>query len=266
MQDYKEQLKEQLKQLKELRRKLNRHIKKFGDVPQGKVKVLAPRGHSQYYLKKPGEKSYSYVKVEELEDVKKIIQYDYYKAMQKRLEEQYKALESFLRRYDIEKLDRLYTDLTDGRRKYIEPIIKPDEEYIEYWYKQFGGKENGFREDLIFKTERGEMVRSKSEKIIADMLLNRGIPYVYEPCIRLDNGREVFPDFAALNVRKRKTVLWEHLGRLGDEYYARKNSLKILDYEREGCIEGDTLITTKESDKKPLDVEQVEKKIRLFLM
>ena len=266
MQDYKDPIKEQFKQLEEIERQLNRRIKKLGDIPQGMVKVTAPGGYSQYYLKTTGEKSYHYVKVEELDDVKKIIQHDYYKALGKRLDEQQKALEAFLKHYDIEQIDKAYTGLSDGRKAFIDPIIKPDDEYIEHWYGQFVGRQNGFQEERIFKTDRGEMVRSKSEKIIADMLLKFGIPYVYEPCIRLDNGQEVFPDFATLNVKKRKTILWEHLGRLGEYEYARKNSLKILDYERDGCIEGDTLITTKESDKKPLDVEQVEKKIRLFLM
>ena len=265
MQDYKEQLNEQLNELEETKRKLSIRIWKLGEVPPGKVRASTSDGYTQYYLKRPDDKDFSYVKVEELDDVKKIIQHDYYMNVQKKLDEQIKILERFLKRYDITQINKIYTNISDGRKPFIVPIIQPDNEYIKHWYKQFGGRENGYREELNFKTERGEMVRSKSEKIIADMLLKRGIPYVYEPCIRLDNGSEVFPDFAALNVRKRKTMLWEHLGRLGEEYYARKNSLKILDYERCGCIEGDILITTKESDKKPLDVEQVEKKIQLFL-
>ena len=53
---------------------------------------------------------------------------------------------------------------------------------------------NKFYEDsLIHRTTRGELVRSKSEVIIADHLLSNGINYDYEPEVTVD-GRKFRPD------------------------------------------------------------------------
>ncbi len=256
---------EQLEQLKKLSGIAGKALKRMGEVPEGRVKVVLNEGHAQYYLKRPGDEVFKYVKVSELDGVKRIVQHDYYCKMLRALEEQVKAIEVFLRRYDVKQIDGMYTGLSEGRKAFVRPILMTDEEFVEYWYKQLQGRPNGYQDERIFKTERGEMVRSKSEKIIADMLLRMGIPYVYEPCIRLDNGEEIFPDFAALNMRTRKTMLWEHLGRLGEVNYAVGNFKKLMDYEQSGCFEGVNLITTKETDKVPIDVEVTEKKILQFL-
>ena len=57
-------------------------------------------------------------------------------------------------------------------------------------------------------TERGEQVRSKSEKIIADSLYRNGIPYRYEHPVYLRGMGVVHPDFICLHVKKRKEILW----------------------------------------------------------
>ena len=51
-----------------------------------------------------------------------------------------------------------------------------------------------FDEKLIHKTARGELVRSKSEVIIADALFHNGLDYQYEPEVILE-GKVKRPDF-----------------------------------------------------------------------
>jgi hypothetical protein len=75
-----------------------------------------------------------------------------------------------------------------------------------------------------------------------------------------------YPDFVLLNVRKGKTIYWEHLGKAGEERYATKNFNKLMDYEKNGLILGDNLIITLESEKQPLDVDIVHRKIKEFLL
>lgn len=45
------------------------------------------------------------------------------------------------------------------------------------------------------KTKKGEMVRSKSEKIIADWLTKNKIEYEYEKTITLSNNQKILSDF-----------------------------------------------------------------------
>ena len=69
-----------------------------------------------------------------------------------------------------------------------------------------------------------------------------------------------------MNVQKRKTIYWEHLGRAGELDYATRNFEKLMDYEKNGLILGDNLIITLETSDRPIDIKNVEEKVRLFLM
>ena len=67
-----------------------------------------------------------------------------------------------------------------------------------------------------------------------------------------------------MNVRERKTIYWEHLGKVGEETYATRNFSKLMDYEEQGLIIGKNLIITMETEERPLDIAIVEEKVRLF--
>ena len=59
----------------------------------------------------------------------------------------------------------------------MEPVW---DQILQAWLSEkYEGKQ--FREgEPVILTDRGERVRSKSEKIIADYLFRKGIPYKYE--------------------------------------------------------------------------------------
>ena len=119
---------------------------------------------------------------------------------------------------------------------------------------------------MYYTTERGENVRSKSELIIANMLNKYDIPYQYEAKLVLSGGKVIYPDFTILNVSKRKTVYWEHLGLVSEIDYAEKNYLKLINYEKNDIILGDNLIVTMELGGVALDTELVKRKIEMFLL
>lgn len=54
-------------------------------------------------------------------------------------------------------------------------------------------------EGLVHRTERGELVRSKSELVIADKLHARSVDYAYEQPLTLSNGRTKYPDFTIVD-------------------------------------------------------------------
>ncbi len=167
-----------------------------------------------------------------------------------------------LNKNDIKKA---YDKLPEAKKNLIRPIIESDEEYIANWYENHKGNSNTFPIDVNIYTEKGEQVRSKSEKILADLFNKHNIPYVYEPKIALTNGHMAYPDFAVLNIKERKTVYWEHLGLVDQTEYAMRNLNKISEYESTGIELGDNLIITMESSKKGFDTRSVEKKIEKFL-
>ena len=99
------------------------------------------------------------------------------------------------------------------------------------------GSERRFLEDrLIHRTERGELVRSKSEVIIADKLHSRGIDYVYEQPFSLADGRMRYPDFTIADPIKGVTYYWEHQGMLGDTSYRARWARKRTDYLNTGMV------------------------------
>ena len=77
-------------------------------------------------------------------------------------------------------------------------------------------------EDIEILTEKGESVKSKSEKIIADKLNMMNIPYCYEVPLYLKGYGYVKPDFKVLNVATRKEYYWEHYGMMDNKDYIIK--------------------------------------------
>ena len=102
-----------------------------------------------------------------------------------------------------------------------------DEEYAKRWQElEYTGK--AFADDAPeIITERGERVRSKSEKIIADKLYMLGIPYRYEYPLVLEGNITIYPDFAILRMPQREEVYLEHFGMMDDEDYVENVLMKL---------------------------------------
>ena len=97
------------------------------------------------------------------------------------------------------------------------------------------GRDKRFLEaGLIHRTERGELVRSKSELVIADKLHSRGIEYVYEQPLVLGEGRVRYPDFTITDHTRGVTFYWEHLGMLDDPGYRARWQRKRAEYVAAG--------------------------------
>ncbi len=104
---------------------------------------------------------------------------------------------------------------------------------------------------LIYDTEKGHKVRSKSEVIISNLLYKENIPYEYE--IKLPYGVE--PDFT-ITLKNGKRIFWEHLGMLGTEKYDNRWLEKMDIYQ--SYYKDDILMTTWESG---VLTKQAEEKI-----
>lgn len=112
-----------------------------------------------------------------------------------------------------------------------------------------------FEEHLIHRTVRGEMVRSKSEVIIANALAAKGIEYTYERALKIENVTK-YPDFTIEDMESGRIYYWEHCGMLHVPSYRRRWEEKLEWYrangiktvEAGGGTKGTLIVTRDEPD------------------
>jgi hypothetical protein len=124
---------------------------------------------------------------------------------------------------------------------------------------------------VIYHTEKGDLVRSKSEWIVADKLHRAGIDYQYEQPLVL-SGVERFPDFTIVDDDSGTTWYWEHNGMLSNEEYSRRWERKLAAYREEGILplaegggENGTLLITEEKEGWGLSADDIQKNIDAIL-
>ncbi len=265
MEDYKKQLHDQLKQLDQLISTCKKRLKNEEHVNKRTVCTIAKGSGYQYYYSDIGRKR-TYVRKSDLNSVAEILQREYDEAVYKQLIATRDRINRFLQVYDVSSIDQTYSKMSDARKRLVTPIIPTDDEYIREWYGKFNGSPNTYPAQVQYLTDKGENVRSKTEKILADMFNKYRIPYRYEPELILKDGRHMYPDFVLLNVRRRKTIYWEHFGLIGDGEYAKKTLQKLNTYESIGLMTGEDVLFSMESDEMPLNVKTVEHKIKMYLL
>ena len=118
----------------------------------------------------------------------------------------------------------------------------------------------------VILTQKGERVRSKSEKILADYFYQNGIPYKYEMPLYLKGFGVIYPDFTFLSRRTKKEIYWEHNGRMDDPIYARNAVRKIQAYEECGIYPGEDLILTYETERTILNERIVKSLVEKYLV
>ncbi|MES1243724.1 MAG: AAA family ATPase [Acidobacteriota bacterium] len=128
-----------------------------------------------------------------------------------------------------------------------------------------------FEEHLIHRTARGEMVRSKSEVIIANALAAKGVDYAYEWPLTID-GVTKYPDFTIEDMESGQTLYWEHCGMLHVPTYRQRWEEKLEWYRRHGIrVNGDDggaerkLIVTRDEANGSIDSAKIAKLITQML-
>jgi AAA domain/UvrD-like helicase C-terminal domain len=120
-----------------------------------------------------------------------------------------------------------------------------------------------FLEDkLIHRSMRGDLVSSKSELVIADLLFEAeqklGIRYFFERVLIGQNGRPRWPDFS-IEDKNGETWYWEHCGMLDQPEYERRWKAKLAFYVENKIARwskanpSGRLIVTEDGPKKGLD-------------
>ena len=207
-------IKHELQHVKDVKGVIERSII---EAPEGNLRCAISKGYYQYYIGR------QYIKAENKEIAAKLAQKEYCIKLNKELKQFERALELVKDFIEEQRLEKIYGELHPGRKILVAPLYRPVEVIIAVFLR-IECKGKGFEEGerTSYYTIKGERVRSKSEKIIADELYRHGIPYKYEMGIELQSWNkpiEVYPDFVVLNRRTGKRWIVEHLGMMDKPGY-----------------------------------------------
>jgi len=161
----------------------------------------------------------------------------------------------------FDKLDKISVALEDLFNELCPDYVRSRRRILTSWQNE-PYKRNSYElnPNTNFVTTRGEIVRSKTELIIADILYQFGIPYRIEYPVNI-SGKTVYPDFMFVIPTTGKIYYLEAFGLMGDTEYVEKNIRKIRDYAKCGIIFGTNLIATFESETTPFDPEAFRRTI-----
>lgn len=112
-----------------------------------------------------------------------------------------------------------------------------------------------FPSRLIHRTKTGELVRSKSEVIVANTLTDEGLSFDYEkPLYASDDSKDFrLPDFTVYY--QGMVFYWEHLGMLSVENYRKAWDKKIEWFKKNGYW--DQVITSEDDYKGGIDSREI---------
>jgi hypothetical protein len=262
---------EELQQIKQELEQAGKQAEKIlRNAPLGKLRVDRGGGHASFYWMKGETRDENhvgtYIKKKDEILIAALAQKDYARCVARKSAEQLKIITGFLKKFEPGSVEQIYADLIEERKQFVDPIVMPADAYAEKWKSlPYEGKAF-FDSDPEIYTEKGERVRSKSEKIIADKLTLMGIPYKYECPLNLRGLGKVYPDFTVLNVRTRKEFYWEHLGMMDQPDYCKSALSKVEIYEKNGLMPGKELLLTHETKGHPIQTGIVENMIKSFLL
>lgn len=265
MKDIERFINERLAEVNRLLNLSNKQIAKYKNSPDIHIQTSVTNGREQFYCFDSVTHTRKYIKAGEIIKYASIIQQDYDHQINNKLQKMQKKLSRIARdikEVDLTEITGVYEKQAKAKKSYITPINPSDEDFVARWYEEHKGAQNTFPIESNIYTERGEHVRSKSEKILADLFYKYDIPYVYEPKIKMNNGHMACPDFALLNKETRQTIYWEHLGLINQDEYAVRNLEKLHEYEESSLILGENLLISMESTKKGLNTKLVEMQIK----
>lgn len=260
---------ELLKEEQELNKLIDLIIANIRTAPEGFLRISQNRGIPQYYYRTKDTdgiyKNGEYIKKDNIKLAYELAQRDYDQKILKAAKSRLNLVKQMLSAYSINDFLSIYEKQNIHRQKLINTRGLSDEQYIRIWLEfKYTGK--SFADGMAeISTDKGERVRSKSEKIIADMLNRKGIPYRYECPVTLQGKGAVYPDFTVLNIRKRTEIYWEHFGMMDNNEYCENALSKVNSYIKSGIIPGKNLIITYETSKHPLETVIIDKIVNVFL-
>ncbi len=228
--EYQEYYRQQMQQLDQI---IEKSYLILENAPEGALRISRSNNSTQYYWKNSNTNNFGkYIKRSEEGLARALANKEYASRILPLAIKNKEELLKYRGLLECESIKQVYESLPVGEKKLIQPFIVEDDAYALEWRNQ---KLNQYQPmpykiETGITTERGELVRSKSEKIIADKLAMMGIPYIYEAQLHLKSHGIIYPDFTVLNKRTRQEYYWEHFGMMDNQEYSEKAIKKIEAY------------------------------------
>lgn len=242
--------------------------KRLQNTPDGSLRISKTGGIIQYYRQVPEtpQKNGKYLSTGDFELAKALAQKSYDEKLYRLVKRRIAQLGRLSSEYLDSEVERLYQSLNEERQKLVEPIQPTYEQLLMAWEQEPYLGKDFFPDTPVILTERGERVRSKSEKIMADYFFHHGISYKYEKPLYLRGFGTVYPDFTFLSQKTYKEQYWEHHGRMDDPEYSQKAIRKIKTYEDNGILLGQNLIVTFETMNDLISTQEIELLVNRYLL
>ena len=245
----------------------------IGKSPKAQIRLKKVKSGIYVYKRTDSfQTNGTYVKKNNTKEIKLLVQKLYNTRLKEAVDEEKRQIEdciAILRGVDTAP-EAVLRSIPAEMHRFINTDVFNDTDSVEEWRREVFMENNPIKFEKAFRTSNGEMVRSKSELIIAEALKALKVPYIYERPFRAymtGYGKaNIFPDFTCFNKRTGKTYYWEHLGLMDNPEYASKNMRKILDYSKEGVYPGTELILSFETADVPLSTEYIRALIRKYLL
>ncbi len=261
-----------IQEMEELKQILKIAKKDAERGPEGHLRVSHCGKTPQYYQRIPLEKGNhsnnvgKYIPKKNRELARRLAQKDYALKVMVAIEERVSGIKKFIRLYDKSDVTAIYEHMSEDRKMLVNSYTTSKEERFEQW-KNKTYTRKPFAEGVVeIYTNNGERVRSKSEKIIADMLERYHVAYHYECPLFLKGMGEIYPDFTLYNPESQREIYWEHLGMMDNPDYCEKALRKISAYQKDGYMLGQELIITYETSKTPLDTRAIQRIIDFYFL
>lgn len=243
---------------------------RLDSAPEGKLRITSS-GKNVQYMRCTDESTKSktqgtYIKKENKNLILSLAQKGYDLKIKRLVDKRLKQIQTLNKDYDDKEIEAIYNNLIDRRKDLVQPVEPTYEQLLAHWKSvPYVGKDFKDVKTEIY-SKKGERVRSKSEKILADMFYDMGIEYKYECPLHLKGYGIVYPDFTFLSRKTYEEIYWEHEGRMDDPDYVEKAIRKIDQYTRNSIIPGERLILTYESSTYVLNTSVAEMLIKEHLL
>lgn len=206
-----------------------------------------------------------YIGVENIELAKALAQKTYLNELSKTIKPRLDLLLKLNDNFNNINITDSFQNLSDYRKTLLDPVIPIRSHIINNWLNIPYISKPFYPDSKNIITNKGEKVRSKTEKILADLFYSKNIPYKYECPLKINNIT-IYPDFTFINPNTNEEIYWEHFGMIDVPEYAVKMMKKIILYETNNLRNGDKLIITMESSNHNLDYEWVNCLIDTYLI
>lgn len=230
---------------------------------EGNLVCKKNKGCYQYYI------DGKYVKQNSIKTAGLLAQQEYYRKLYPTMIKEIKDIERNLQNGRRDNVGEVYEKMHPGKQILIKPryitVARKIKAFEQEEYVGLAFDENNNSE---IYTNKGERVRSKSEKIIADELYRKMIPYKYEKPVKLNvrgNARTFYPDFTVMNRRTGKIIYVEHLGMMDNESYAINTINKLSIYEKNNLLLGKDVLIFHETGSSPLVTATINKYIEAYM-